>query len=179
MSGVTTDIEIDAPIEQVWEVVMNPERFGDWVTIHRGVSKISDHPLAEGSTMEQHLHMRGLSFHVTWTLVEVSEPHTAHWEGRGPAHSRAIIHYELDSAGDGRTRFHYTNEFTTPGRSARKCREPVHRRGGVGARGVEVTVAPEDAPRARLTVASPRIAPDTTAQRTVQNPDAWRTNAGN
>jgi carbon monoxide dehydrogenase subunit G len=115
MSGVTTDIEIDAPIEQVWEVVMNPERFQDWVTIHRGVANISDHPLAEGSTMEQHLHMRGFSFHVTWTLVDVSKPHTAHWEGRGPAHSRAIIHYELDSAGDGRTRFHYTNEFTTPG----------------------------------------------------------------
>ncbi len=115
MSRVTTDIEIAAPIEEVWETVMNPDRLGDWVTIHREVRRVSDRPLVEGSTMEQVLHMRGFSFHVTWKLVDVTEPHTAHWEGRGPAHSRALIRYELENNGDGRTQFHYTNEFQPPG----------------------------------------------------------------
>lgn len=115
MSRVTTDIEINAPIEKVWETVMNPDCLGDWVTIHREVSRVSDRPLVEGSTMEQVLHMRGFSFHVTWKLVDVTAPNTAHWEGRGPAHSRALIRYELEPSSNGRTHFHYTNEFQPPG----------------------------------------------------------------
>lgn len=115
MSRVATDIEIDAPIEQVWETIMDPDRFGDWVTIHRDVSNVSDRPLVEGSTMEQMLHMRGISFHVAWKLVNLTPPHTARWEGRGPAHSRAFIEYELADGEAGRTYFHYTNEFQTPG----------------------------------------------------------------
>ena len=115
MSTVKTDIEIDAPIEKVWETVMNPDRLKDWVTIHRAVKDVSDRPLKQGSTMEQILHMRGISFRVQWTLVDVSEPHTAQWEGRGPAHSQAKIRYELSGDENGRTQFQYTNEFTPPG----------------------------------------------------------------
>lgn len=115
MSTVQTDIEIDAPIEQVWETVMDPDRLKDWVTIHRAVKDVSDHPLQQGSTMEQVLHMRGISFRVQWTLVDVSAPNAAQWEGRGPAHSRARIRYELSGNENGRTQFQYTNEFTPPG----------------------------------------------------------------
>ncbi len=115
MSRVTTDIEIDAPIERVWETIMDPKRLGDWVTIHREVGRVSDRPLVQGSTMEQVLHMRGISFHVTWNLVDVTEPNTAQWEGHGPAHSKALIRYELENSKNGRTHFHYTNEFQPPG----------------------------------------------------------------
>jgi uncharacterized protein YndB with AHSA1/START domain len=115
MSTVKTDIEIDAPIEKVWETVMDPERLKDWVTIHRDVKDVSDRPLKQGSTMDQVLHMRGISFRVQWTLVDVSEPNVAQWEGRGPAHSRAKIRYELSGNENGRTQFQYTNEFTPPG----------------------------------------------------------------
>jgi uncharacterized protein YndB with AHSA1/START domain len=115
MSTVQTEIEIDAPMEQVWETVMDPDRLKDWVTIHRAVKDVSDRPLQQGSTMEQVLHMRGISFRVQWTLVDVSAPNAAQWEGRGPAHSRARIRYELSGNDNGRTRFQYTNEFTPPG----------------------------------------------------------------
>jgi hypothetical protein len=59
--------------------------------------------------------MRGVSFHVHWTLTDVSSPHHAEWEGQGPAHSVARIRYELSGDGDGPTRFAYTNEFMPPG----------------------------------------------------------------
>jgi hypothetical protein len=39
----------------------------------------------------------------------------AEWTGRGPAHSRARIRYELSSDDDGSTDFEYFNEFTPPG----------------------------------------------------------------
>lgn len=115
MSTVHAQIEIDAPLERVWETVMDPGRFKDWVTIHRSVRNVSDQPLRQGSTMDQTLHMRGVSFHVHWTLTDVSSPQRAEWEGQGPAHSLARIRYELSGDGDGPTRFDYMNEFHTPG----------------------------------------------------------------
>ena len=115
MSTVHVTTKINAPPQRVWETVMNPDRLGDWVTIHRAVKDVSDHPLKNGSTMEQVLHMRGFSFHVHWKLTGVTEPEHAEWEGRGPANSRALIRYELSGDEDGPTTFDYTNEFTPPG----------------------------------------------------------------
>jgi uncharacterized protein YndB with AHSA1/START domain len=115
MSTVHVTTEIAAPIERVWEVVMDPSRLKDWVTIHRSVREVSANPLRTGATMAQTLHMRGVSFRVHWTLVEMNAPTHAEWEGRGPAHSRALIRYELSDDGDGRTVFDYINEFTPPG----------------------------------------------------------------
>lgn len=115
MSIVHVTINIQAPVGRVWDTVMDPYRLKDWVTIHRSVRDVSDKPLSRGSTMEQVLHIRGVSFHVHWTLVDVSPPHRAEWEGHGPAHSLARIVYGLCGDGDGPTAFDYTNEFTPPG----------------------------------------------------------------
>jgi uncharacterized protein YndB with AHSA1/START domain len=115
MSTVKTDIEIAAPIEKVWDTLMDPYRLADWVTIHKSVGQVSDPPLREGSTMRQAMHVRGFTFHVNWTVVELDKPRRAEWKGSGPAHSRARIRYELTSLDDGRTRFQYTNEFSPPG----------------------------------------------------------------
>jgi uncharacterized protein YndB with AHSA1/START domain len=116
MSTVHVKTKIDAPIERVWDTIMNPDRLGEWVTIHRRMKDASSNPQKQGATMEQVLHMRGVSFNVHWTLVEVNAPNRAVWEGRGPAHSKALIRYELSSHGDdGPTEFDYTNEFSPPG----------------------------------------------------------------
>jgi uncharacterized protein YndB with AHSA1/START domain len=115
MSTVHVSTKIEAPIERVWEMVMDPSRLKDWVTIHRSVRDVSSQPLRKGSTMEQRLHLRGVSFHVHWTLVDVSIPNHAEWEGQGPAHSTARIRYELSADGDNATVFEYTNEFSPPG----------------------------------------------------------------
>jgi carbon monoxide dehydrogenase subunit G len=115
MSSVHVKIEIDAPPQRVWEIVMDPRRLKDWVTIHRSVRNISDNQLTSGSTMDQVLHMRGVSFRVHWTLAQVRAPSHAEWEGRGPAHSHARIRYELSGNADGPTLFEYINEFEVPG----------------------------------------------------------------
>lgn len=94
---------------------MDPDRFQDWVTIHRSVKNVSSRPMRKGSTMDQVLHMRGVSFRVHWTLVDVSAPNHAEWDGQGPAYSKARIRYELSADGDDATVFEYINEFTTPG----------------------------------------------------------------
>jgi uncharacterized protein YndB with AHSA1/START domain len=115
MSTVMTNIEIAAPIETVWDTLMDPYRLGDWVTIHKSVGRVSDPPLRKGSTMRQAMHFRGLTFHVNWTVVAIDKPRHAEWKGVGPAHSQARIRYELTSLDDGHTNFQYTNEFSPPG----------------------------------------------------------------
>jgi uncharacterized membrane protein len=115
MSTVSAKIEINAPIERVWETVMDPQRLGDWVTIHKSVSNVSDSPLRQGSTMDQAMHVRGLTFRVRWTLMAVDSPRMAEWEGGGPARSTALIRYELKSTDAEHTTFQYTNEFHPPG----------------------------------------------------------------
>jgi uncharacterized protein YndB with AHSA1/START domain len=115
MSAVHVKIDLDAPIERVWETVMDPDQLKDWVTIHRAVREVSSKPMRRGATMDQILHLRGVSFRVHWMLVQVTAPTHAEWEGRGPAHSRALIRYELSPKGENATAFEYTNDFTPPG----------------------------------------------------------------
>jgi len=115
MSTVTAKIEIDAPIERVWDTVMDPNRLGQWVTIHKSVRDVSSLPLRRGATMDQSMVVRGVTFRVHWTLVAVDAPNSAKWEGLGPAHSEARIFYDLRSAGEHGTVFEYTNEFHPPG----------------------------------------------------------------
>ncbi|MGH2856803.1 MAG: SRPBCC family protein [Solirubrobacteraceae bacterium] len=115
MSTVSARIEIEAPIERVWETVMDPSRLRDWVTIHRSVSNVSDSPLRRGSTMDQAMHVKGITFHVHWTLTSLDRPRRAEWEGGGPARSTAVIRYELSAGTNGTTIFDYTNEFHPPG----------------------------------------------------------------
>jgi carbon monoxide dehydrogenase subunit G len=112
---VIADIDIDAPPEQVWEVEMDPRRFGDWVTIHRKVNQMDSGPPHEGMKMQQTLCLRGASFKVKWQLSECQEGSRAVWEGQGPMKSHARTEYDLSPDGNGGTHFHYVNEFKAPG----------------------------------------------------------------
>ena len=114
MSTVETTIEIAAPPDAVWDVLMDASRLGEWVTIHRRLHGKPDNPLREGSEIVQTLHLRGVNFKVHWMVEQLDEPKLAVWEGRGPARSTAVTRYELSDNGDGGTRFHYRNEFAAP-----------------------------------------------------------------
>ena len=113
MSDVIARIDIDASMQDVWDYVMDPSHYGDWVTIVDDVSNISQGPLRPGFEMEQTLHLRGVHFKVHWKLDIVRPPRTARWEGAGPARSRAVTEHRL-SMRDGMTHFDYRNEFRTP-----------------------------------------------------------------
>ena len=49
MSEVHVTTRIEAPVERVWETVMDPARLEDWVTIQRWVRDVSDQPMRKGS----------------------------------------------------------------------------------------------------------------------------------
>ena len=110
---VAQSIEIDAPIEEVWELVMDPHRLGEWVSIHREVSEVPEGELAEGSRFRQEMKLKGVPLKVGWEVVEATPPRTARWHGEAAAGAKARISYEL-SERDGSTVFDYENEFDLP-----------------------------------------------------------------
>jgi uncharacterized membrane protein len=112
---VTASIDIDAPREDVYDLVLDPARLDEWVTIHRRINSRDAGPPREGYEMDQTLCLRGANFKVHWTLTEADRPDRATWEGRGPAHSYARTSYALTSVDGSRTRFEYENEFKPPG----------------------------------------------------------------
>ena len=116
MTTVNASIEIAATPQQIWDVIMDPHRFGDWVTIHRKLGKVDDGELRDGFRVEQTLCLHHANFKVKWRLAEWDEPVHAVWEGRGPAGSHARILDRLTPLDGGRTtRFDYRNEYSNPG----------------------------------------------------------------
>ncbi len=106
--------DIAAPPERVYEVVMDPGRLEDWVTIHQSLVEAPGGELKHGSELVQCLKLAGRRFNVHWEVVEDDCPKRVVWEGKGPVHSHARVVYELEPNGDG-TRFSYTNEYDLPG----------------------------------------------------------------
>ena len=114
MSQVRASIEIHAPPEEVYDLMLDPSRLHEWVTIHRKVNRADSGEPHKGFEMDQTLCLRHANFKVHWTLTEAERPHRATWEGRGPAGSYARTSYRLTDNGDG-THFEYENEFKAPG----------------------------------------------------------------
>ncbi len=114
MSEVTTSIDIDATPEEIFDIALDAQRLGEWVTIHRGLLSADDGPPQTGMKMEQKLSLRGASFKVKWELAACERPVHAEWKGKGPARSKAETEYALEALPDGGTRFSYRNSFTAP-----------------------------------------------------------------
>jgi uncharacterized protein YndB with AHSA1/START domain len=112
---VERSIEIAATPERVYDLVMDPRRLGDWVTIHVGLRQAPTGELREGSELVQCLRLAGRRFNVHWEVVHAEKPKRVVWEGRGPVHTRAKVVYDFDPNGDEKTCFSYMNEYTMPG----------------------------------------------------------------
>jgi uncharacterized protein YndB with AHSA1/START domain len=113
MSVVEAEIEIAAPIDEVYALAMDPSRTLEWVTIAREVKDVEGEPTDEGFHMKQQLCLRGVPFWVGWDLVEADPPTFARYEGKGPMRSKAFIENRLTER-DGKTVYHYRNQFKAP-----------------------------------------------------------------
>jgi len=113
---VEREIDLAASPEQVYEMLMDPSRLGDWVTIHE---RFEDAPetLEQGTRMTQTLKVAGQRFTVNWKVTQAERPAKVTWEGKGPAGTSARVVYDLDEQDDG-THFTYLNEYELPGGAA-------------------------------------------------------------
>jgi uncharacterized protein YndB with AHSA1/START domain len=77
MSIVVASTWIAAEPADVWKMIMDPNRLGDWVTIHRRLVHADDGPARVGYEMDQQIHLRGVSLEVHWTLIDVRARNTS------------------------------------------------------------------------------------------------------
>jgi uncharacterized protein YndB with AHSA1/START domain len=117
---VEREIEIAAPPDRVYEVVMDPRCLEEWVTIHHELREAPDGDLRKGSRLVQRLKLAGQRFNVRWKVTENERPKSVHWEGRGPARTKARVRYSFEETDEGGTRFSYLNEYELPGGAAGK-----------------------------------------------------------
>jgi carbon monoxide dehydrogenase subunit G len=111
---VEETIDLPVPPDEVFDVLLDVEQLGDWVTAHRAIVEPPQGPLVEGSRFGQKLRVGGVSFPVRWEVTRLERPRLIEWKGEGPRGSDARVRYALDANGSG-TRFDYLNEFRLPG----------------------------------------------------------------
>ena len=111
---VEETVEIEAPPERIWELVMNPRRHEEWVPAYRESFGLPDGPLKPGDSFSQRLCLVGQEVRMDWTLLEREDPRRAAWRATGPGSAEADVLFEL-SSDDGHSRFRYVNEFDPPG----------------------------------------------------------------
>ena len=112
--SVCESVSIDAPVDRVWEKVMDARCLGEWVTTHDSVDGAVSGAAEEGMSFTQKLRIAGKGFKVRWLIVEAEPPRLARWAGEGPRGSTARVVYRLSEEGSG-TRFDYENEYELPG----------------------------------------------------------------
>lgn len=111
---VERTVTIAASAQQLYDVVMDPSRLEQWVTIHHHLEDAPRGMLKQGSKLTQSLKLAGRQFKVRWTVVEAKPCERVVWEGRGPVGSHARVAYEFEPQGE-RTLFSYINEYDLPG----------------------------------------------------------------
>jgi carbon monoxide dehydrogenase subunit G len=111
---VERSIEIAAPPDAVYDVVMDPARLKEWVTVHKELVHAPNGMLEEGDKLAQKLKVAGQSFKVSWTVAKAHRPRDVEWEGHGPLGTKARVSYDLEPRSDG-TCFNYVNEYELPG----------------------------------------------------------------
>ena len=111
---VERSIVIAAQPEAVYEVVMDAQRLGDWVTVHEELVEAPEGELCEGDCLVQRLKVAGQGFKVTWDVVKAEPARDVEWAGRGPMGTKARVSYDLEPR-DGGTCFNYINEYELPG----------------------------------------------------------------
>jgi uncharacterized protein YndB with AHSA1/START domain len=121
MTRLEREIDIDAPRDRVYDILLDPECLGEWVTIQEELEEApANRDLRPGDTLRQRMKVAGRRFRLQWTVIESDRPSRVVWEGKGPMGSKAKAVYELSENGNGGTRFSYMNEYGLPGGFAGK-----------------------------------------------------------
>ena len=111
---IERSIVIAAPPDAVYDLVMDPSRLGDWVTVHEELLHAPNGVLDKGDELSQKLKVAGQAFKVNWTVATAHRPPDLAWEGRAPRGTKARVSSDLEPRGDG-TCFNYVNEYDLPG----------------------------------------------------------------
>ncbi|MEV0077702.1 SRPBCC family protein [Nocardia neocaledoniensis] len=100
MAKVTITKEIAAPQEKVWEVLANPARFEEWLTLHTKWKSEPPTELAVGSKMSEVLTIMGMANTIDFTVGTYEAPNSMSMSGVGMAGAKITFTLSVEAAGD-------------------------------------------------------------------------------
>ncbi|MFC8386704.1 SRPBCC family protein [Nocardia sp. NPDC057272] len=103
MAKVAISKDIAAPQEKVWEVLANPARFEEWLTLHTKWKSEPPTELAAGSKMSEVLTIMGMANTIDFTVGTYDAPNTMSMSGVGMAGAKITFTLSVEAAGDGST----------------------------------------------------------------------------
>jgi uncharacterized protein YndB with AHSA1/START domain len=114
MTRISASVEVDAPIEKVWEVVADPRNLPRW---NRRITKVHGVPregLAEGTEYTTVVSFAGVGAHVDAEVLEVKSPQYSKIRLSGPV-LEAIVTTHLTPIDEHRTRVEHGVEYDLRG----------------------------------------------------------------
>jgi carbon monoxide dehydrogenase subunit G len=100
---VTSQIEIAAEPAQVWAVISDLNRLGDWLTNHVGFAGDVPTDAGEGTEYVEKVRVLGMPNELRWVVTSVEEGSRIVQEGKGPMGISIRGVYTLTPTGQGTT----------------------------------------------------------------------------
>jgi carbon monoxide dehydrogenase subunit G len=109
MPTVTHSAELPGTPDQVWAVVSDFDRYGDWNVTHSGFPDGAPQ-LSDGTSFREKVTIMGMPGEATWTVKEVDAPNRLVLEGAGPMGVQLGQTVEL-TGDDGATTISFSASF--------------------------------------------------------------------
>ncbi|HEY2771313.1 MAG TPA: SRPBCC family protein [Solirubrobacteraceae bacterium] len=114
MPSVTKTVELGVPQEEAFRLATDPNRFGEWLTLHQSWPNGAPESTDTGTEFVQKLSIMGMPADVSWTVEAYESPSRMALRGAGPMGAQLATNITAEADGDG-TRVSYEAEFSGGG----------------------------------------------------------------
>jgi NAD(P)-dependent dehydrogenase (short-subunit alcohol dehydrogenase family)/uncharacterized protein YndB with AHSA1/START domain len=101
LKGFTVEVDLPAPPADVYAIVGNPARVGEWNSSHGGFPDGLPAELVPGAGFRQTVLSASGSAEIAWVVTEATAPKVFEIEGKGMMGIRMRTRYELAARGEG------------------------------------------------------------------------------
>lgn len=109
---IRTQTVIDAPVEAVWDVLVDADRYGDWNSYHRNLRAPDGFQVGETFLTDIHRPDGRVIDDLEPTILVLDEPFELTWGGGIPFLWQGIHSFRLEATEDGRTILHHDEDFS-------------------------------------------------------------------
>lgn len=100
MANVTVSRSFTSPQQQVWDLISDPSRFEEWLTLHEKWTSEPPARLAAGSTMSEVLSIMNMPNTIDFTVTEYEAPDKTSFSGTGMAGAEITFTLRVEADGE-------------------------------------------------------------------------------